>query len=422
MMIRASLAGALGALACCSVCAAEPSKKPAGKGAPSPLFSTMPRPKSVFKRKAPAAPAGEPRTTMFRGGAMRQGWSAHEIPDKAPRIRWRYRTGRALFSSPMRGPDGALYVGSLDGHLHAVTAAGKPRWKLKLDGPVFSSPALHQGTVLVGSDGGTLYRVSADTGAVQWKVKPGSCGSDGQQKVRGFGPSRGTCAIDSSPLVDARGQILVASDAMYAVSAAGKVLWRQDFPGRAFSSPALAAGADRLFVGTQRRGALVALDLAGTLLWRVPIKGDVDATPAVAPGGAVIFGADDGKLRALDPATGEVRWRANLRRAVRSSAAVTPDGVILVGSDDRRLYAVDAEGQQLWRFRTGGRVRSSPVVDRAGRVLFGSQDDHLYALDAKGKLLWKVKLGADIDASPLVAPGGAIFIGADDGVLYALEK
>ena len=63
------------------------------------------------------------------------------------------------YSSPAVGTDGTVYVGSSDGHFHAVNGAnGKRKWKYKTGGPVLSSPAIGaDGTVYVGSEDGFLY-------------------------------------------------------------------------------------------------------------------------------------------------------------------------------------------------------------------------------------------------------------------------
>ena len=412
--------------------AAAPAKKdkPPGEKKPAltpplplgPLpVSPAPRPRMETRLAQPPEPtkfSAPPQHAMFRGGPARRGRTASKIPTTAPSVRWSHRAERPIFSSPGLDRAGQVYVGSLDGHLYALSRAGKLRWKAALDGPIYASPALHAGAVFVGTDGGTLYRLSTDTGKAAWKLKPGQCAAN---PLQGFGPEHGRCHLDGSPLVGEDGTIYLASDALYAVSAAGKVRWRAELGGHAFASVTLDRAGGRLMVGTQRGGGVVAVNLAGEPLWRSKVRWDVDSTAALTPAGLLVMGGDDGRVRALEGETGEERWNTRLRWRVGSSPAVAGDGTILVGSDDRHLYALDGEGQVKWRFATRGKVHSSPMVDGAGTVLFGSQDDHLYAVNREGKLLWKVKLGGDIDSSPSIGPDGTIYVGADDGVLYALR-
>ena len=60
-----------------------------------------------------------------------------------------------------------VYIGSLDGHLHAVDGgSGMPRWKFKADGQVQSSPAIgSDGRLYFNSFKGTLYALDISKGA-----------------------------------------------------------------------------------------------------------------------------------------------------------------------------------------------------------------------------------------------------------------
>jgi len=70
-------------------------------------------------------------------------------------------------------------------------------------------------------------------------------------------------------------------------------------------------------------------------------------------------------------------------------------GLVYFGSSsDGKVYALDAAtGREVWSFITGGPVRLAPAFCE-GRVYFGSDDGYAYCLRAKdGKLLWKVRAG-----------------------------
>ena len=93
-------------------------------------------------------------------------------------------------------------------------------------------------------------------------------------------------------------------------------------------------------------------------------------------------------------------WTFKTEGPVRSSPAIV-SGRVFVGSSDGRLYAIDiATGKKVWAFKTEGEVEASPLV-RGGRVFVGSSDGALYAVDAaSGKLLWKYVTGDKILGSP----------------------
>jgi outer membrane protein assembly factor BamB len=53
---------------------------------------------------------------------------------------------------------------------------------------------------------------------------------------------------------------------------------------------------------------------------------------------------------------------------------------VYIGSDDGKIYAVDAaSGQELWDITTGDSVTSSPAIAN-GILYVGSDDGKLYAI------------------------------------------
>lgn len=177
--------------------------------------------------------------------------------------------------------------------------------------------------------------------------------------------------------------------------------------------------------------------------WRFQTGGMVFSSPAVSAG-AVYVGSTDGRLYALDGATGAKRWDYKTGSRVVSSPAVA-DGAVFFASYDGNLYALDkASGALEWTFATGGERRfaakhlhgilpvaetmpdpfdfylSSPAVWN-GAVYFGSGDGNIYAVDAAtGALKWKYRTGDVVHASPAIA-GGTVFIGSWDSYMYALD-
>ncbi len=137
----------------------------------------------------------------------------------------------------------------------------------------------------------------------------------------------------------------------------------------------------------------------------------------VGAGGAVYFGSSaEGKVYALDGATGRLRWSFFAEGPVRL-APVVIEGKVYVGSDDGYVYCLSAaDGSLLWKFEgasdsrlipgngamiSAWPVRSGLVVD-AGTLyftagLFPSQGAFLFAVNAMdGSLQWKRK----VDISP----------------------
>ena len=126
-------------------------------------------------------------------------------------------------------------------------------------------------------------------------------------------------------------------------------------------------------------------------------------------GGGVFFGSSgDGKVYALDEASGRLKWTFTTGAPVRFAPAVWKDR-LFVASDDGHLYALSTgDGHLLWKRRGGpdnrsilgnGRLiskwpaRGGPVVvdDRVyfAAGIWPSEGIFLYALDpAGGAVLW----------------------------------
>src|SRR5687768_5773791 len=100
----------------------------------------------------------------------RAGLIALDIATGKPR--WTYKVGSlGIGESSPTVADGVVYVGDLDGSVHAVGAAdGKARWSYKTGNEIKSSPVVVGKRVLIGSYDGNLYALDTGTGAVAWKV------------------------------------------------------------------------------------------------------------------------------------------------------------------------------------------------------------------------------------------------------------
>ncbi|MCC9710336.1 PQQ-binding-like beta-propeller repeat protein [Streptomyces sp. MNU76] len=81
---------------------------------------------------------------------------------------WTYTTSDKVYSSPAV-VDGTVYIGSLDKKVYALDAAtGTPRWTHTTGGVVLSSPAVVDGTVYIGSLDKKVYALDAATGTPRW--------------------------------------------------------------------------------------------------------------------------------------------------------------------------------------------------------------------------------------------------------------
>lgn len=168
---------------------------------------------------------------------------------------------------------------------------------------------------------------------------------------------------------------------------------------------------DRVFVSNDE-GRVLALDAAtGKTLWdsevvktgktgslwlfwrRKTIEGAVTGGPAVA-NGMVVVGGRNGEVIALDADTGAERWKATVTSEVISTPLVT-GGFVVVRSNDGRTFGLDAgDGTRKWVFDRGlpnlsVRGNGAPVAS-GDRVYLGYDDGSVISLRlSDGGLAWE---------------------------------
>ena len=97
---------------------------------------------------ADPSPCGDPRGLAAAPWPMRGQCPTHRGRSpyqgtRTPRLRWAFRTGSFVISSPAVGADGTVYIGSDDGNLYALEGAtGKQLWAFTTGEQIESSPAI----------------------------------------------------------------------------------------------------------------------------------------------------------------------------------------------------------------------------------------------------------------------------------------
>jgi eukaryotic-like serine/threonine-protein kinase len=330
--------------------------------------------------------------------------------------RWRFRTEGAVDSSPAVA-EGAVYALSNDGSLYAVDAeTGALRWSFETAGErkldfwdfYLADPLVHEGLVVFGSGDGNIYAVDAGTGHLRW--------------------SHATAEVVHAAAIAEGGLIYVGGfdGVLYALRVqTGEVAWHFETEGnpsfpRGDIQRAAALRDGVLYFGS-RDYNIYAIDAAdGSLLWSQREGGGwIIATPLVTED-RVFFGASDGqRFYGLDRATGEIDWSIPVFSRVFGSA-VEVDGAVVFGGFNGKLLAVDpASGELRWSFQTpASRARFTTVYDEEGalndemRQMYQSGQSRA----AEERLL---ELGS-IPATPAVR-GSRVYFATTEGILYALN-
>lgn len=168
-------------------------------------------------------------------------------------------------------------------------------------------------------------------------------------------------------------------------------MWMRYFPREIMTTRMETIVADgRVFVGTCS-GNLYALDAkAGETLWSFQAGGPILHSPAVE-GGIVVFGCEDGFVRALDVEKGKPVWSAPESPAAGGfcTAPAIYKGSVYLGGRNGVFYGLDAKtGDVKFEHRTGGPIRTTAACV-GDRVLFASDDMHAYCLDLAGQMKWR---------------------------------
>lgn len=91
-----------------------------------------------------------------------------------PKEKFRFSTGNAIYTSPVIGSDGTIYIVFSDSKLYAINPNGTKKWFFKRPGdtPSVSSPAVDiDGTIYFGR-GETIYAINPN-GTLKWTFKTG---------------------------------------------------------------------------------------------------------------------------------------------------------------------------------------------------------------------------------------------------------
>jgi hypothetical protein len=101
----------------------------------------------------------------------------------------------------------------------------------------------------------------------------------------------------------------------------------------------------------------------------------------------IVIGADDGYVRAFNPANGALRWQFDpgpRRDLIESSPIVAPDGSIYIGSLDGFLHKINGNGSPLSRVSTWPAFQRDAA--RNGRALTVSGAGRLLNLSTRAQL------------------------------------
>jgi outer membrane protein assembly factor BamB len=284
----------------------------------------------------------------------------------------------------------------------------------RIAGPKGWASPVQSGDLLLVAHRDELTAFDAGTLEEKWRF-PDSAGQD--EKIDPL-------ALYGTPALTDNAVYVPAYDGtLYALNPeTGEVRWQFDTDGPLIGG--VAASPDGVYFGSSD-GKVYALNLEGAAMWEKPFKtGEaVQSTPTL-DGSTLYVTSLDGKLYALDPATGAERWSFETDAGVASQPVIgAATGLVYVGGFDSRLRAIDLQShQQRWAVKAENWFWTTPLVAN-GAVYAGSLDHKVYAADAAaGEPQWDKPFaaGGEVLSTPVLA-GGRLIIVDRDGDVYAVN-
>jgi outer membrane protein assembly factor BamB len=237
----------------------------------------------------------------------------------------------------------------------------------------------------------------------------------------------------------------------------GRPLWKLERPGEARQQNYLEPGPKRLYAAGEE-GTIVCLDPThGRPLWATSLVGPLESAPCQAPDGSLLVAGRGGLLYSLNPDDGERNWVARVSKSGYLTARPVTDGTSLyAGTAEGRLLALDvatgdqkwdvqvgqgcvnpalcgdgvavgtsegrvlgyANGKETWRFQGGPEDRFTAPV-QAGDVTVATCGTYAIGL-IEGREIWRVERSL-APVSPTLDPSGRVILASKDGSLDVVE-
>ena len=302
----------------------------------------------------------------------------YAIDPKSGEIKWTFLTGdpHANESGYLINNEGTIFFGSQSGWLYAIDTTGTLKWKYNTGSNIYQDVMNTdlQGNIYITNASDSLYCFSKD-GQLNWAVRYGN----------GMFPHSVSMSPDGNTLY-----IIGSNDSIYALNSSGEIKNVFGFPESiADRCPLLIDNSANIYILTRYQGAggaVVSFDSTGNINWIYEINNSNPQLPLSSP-------------------------------AIDYQGNIYYNYTIQVGAENReRIESIDYFGNYRWtyQFEQPNEWITMPlIVDKDGTVYCGSSNGYyFYAISSEGELLWKLPLdGYEIDNSGAIGSDGTLYIG-----------
>ncbi|HEQ78921.1 MAG TPA: hypothetical protein ENN76_01490, partial [Euryarchaeota archaeon] len=217
----------------------------------------------------------------YKGNARRTGLSSHDFGDNLGRENWVRNVGGSVYTTPVIGPDGTIYVMS-SYSMQAFDAQGNQLWaKPWMSGDSGSPVITDNGDIIFMRYDYTMTCIDTE-GNFQWAFN-----LTGKTYSSSLIGNDGTIYFGSRDykVWDVERTSYEWTSSLYALNSDGTMKWNKTFVRTISSSPAMGQG-NTIYITHDRN--LTALNQNGNVLWEANMGYYVGAsTPAVAPDGTI---------------------------------------------------------------------------------------------------------------------------------------
>jgi outer membrane protein assembly factor BamB len=313
--------------------------------------------------------------------------------------------------------DGIAFTVSPKGHVRSFSLqSGATQWRTRLDIDISASPGVGGDTVVVCGHGGELVALNAKTGKKRWETRISS-------------------EILAAPLVtNALVSVRSVDGKLTTLSAAeGAVLWtyEENVPLLSLRGSSGVTQFAEFVVSGFDNGRLVALNSAtGKLEWRVKIaeaRGrtelermiDIDMTPVIE-GYAMYAATYQGYLASVSPLTGKIGWKQEV--SSYTGLAVDIQALYLTNTDGHVLSYARNTGDVLWKQdKLETRKLTAPAI-HGDYCVVGDLEGYLHWLRREdGRLAARYRVSSSPIQSAPISVNDMLVVQSTDGDVVALR-
>lgn len=313
------------------------------------------------------------------------------------------------------GDGNRIYAASRDGNVIAFDPeTGKQAWKVELDTTLSAGPGVGDGMLAVGTADGNIIALNSSDGTERWRANLGG-------------------ETLSVPLIGADSVVVATIDNLLRALRAsdGKARWivEQSTPLLTMRGSATPALAGKTVIAGFDNGRLMAIDIAtGDTVWDVVLSppsgrsdlerlADIDGHISVV-GQDIYAGGYQGRIASLAVESGQVLWA----REISSYVGVSADwNTVYTSNDSGEVIALSRRnGQETWRQASLLRREPTVPVPFGSSVVVGDLEGYLHFFSiADGTPVARLRQGKSAITTGLAVIANRLFVQNDAGDIAA---